>query len=186
MYMKFLKRKNKDYKKLVQGCINNDRRSQETLYKEFFPTMERMIRKHTTDKDQLIDILNNGFLKVFKKLDTFGFQGSLEGWIRKIVYHSMCDYFKKHQKDIRFLVFGEIQNEGRPTRNNHKLHFQDLLNMVSTLPEKHHKVFYMYAIEGYKHQEIGEALNINVNTSKWYLSEARKKLQENFKAELYI
>jgi len=184
--MKFLKRKNKDYKTLVQGCIDNDRRSQEMFYKEFFPTMERMIRKHTTDKDQLIDILNNGFLRVFKKLDTFGFQGSLEGWIRKIVYHSMCDYFKKHQKDIRFLVFGEIQNEGKSTSNNHKLHFQDLLKMVSTLPEKHHKVFYMYAIEGYKHQEIGEALNINVNTSKWYLSEARKKLQENFKAELYI
>ena len=185
MKMNFLKRKNKDYRELVQGCINNDRRSQEALYKEFFPTMERMIRKHTTDKDQLIDILNNGFLRVFQKLDSFGFQGSFEGWIRKIIYHSMCDYFKKHQKDIRFMVFGDIQNDTYPTKSNHKLHFQDLLEMVGTLPEKHHKVFYMYAIEGYKHQEIGEALNINVNTSKWYLAEARKKLQENFKAELY-
>lgn len=184
--MKFLKRKNNDYKNLVQGCINNDRSSQEKLYKEFFPTMERMIRKHTTDKDQLIDILNNGFLRVFQKLNTFGFQGSLEGWIRRIVYHSMCDYFRKHQKDIRFMVFGDIQQENISTKNGHKLHFQDLLKMVNSLPEKHHKVFYMYAIEGYKHHEIGETLNINVNTSKWYLAEARKKLQENFKAELYI
>ncbi len=184
--MNFFKRKNKDYKELVNGCSNNDRKSQEALYKEFFPAMERMIRKHTTDRDQQIDILNNGFLRVFKKIDSFSFQGSLEGWIRRIVYHSMCDYFRKHQKDIRFMVFGDILKETLASKESNNLHFQDLLNMVNTLPEKYHRVFYMYAIEGYKHQEIGEALNINANTSKWYLAEARKKLQENFKAELYI
>lgn len=184
--MKFLKRRNKDYRDLVQGCAKNDRNAQEALYKEFFPTMERMIRKHTTDKDQMIDIINNGFLRVFQKIEFYSFQGSLEGWIRKIVYHSMCDYFRKHSKDIRFLVFGDIQPDSVSGKNQHKLHFQDLMNMVNTLPERHHKVFYMYAIEGYKHHEIGEALDISVNTSKWYLSEARKKLQQNFKAELYI
>jgi len=184
--MKFLSRKNKDYHELVQGCIDNNRESQEALYKEFFPSMERMIRKHTTDKDQLIDIVNNGFLRVFKKIEYYSFQGSLEGWIRKIVYHSMCDYFRKHSKDIKFLVFGDIHLDTKTDRNQHKLHFQDLMNMVNTLPEKHHKVFFMYAIEGYKHHEIGEALQISVNTSKWYLSEARKKLQKNFKAEFYI
>ena len=184
--MKFLKRKNNDYRELVQGCVSNNRKAQEELYKEFFPAMERMIRKHTTDKDQMIDIINNGFLRVFQKIEFFGFQGSLEGWIRKIIYHSMCDYFRKHSKDIRFMVFGDIQSDAISGKNNHKLHFQDLMNMVNTLPERHHKVFFMYAIEGYKHQEIGEELKISVNTSKWYLSEARKKLQQNFKAELYI
>ncbi len=184
--MKFLKRKNNDYRELVQKCASNDRKAQEALYKEFFPVMERMIRRHTTDKDQLIDILNNGFLKVFQKIEFYSFQGSFEGWIRKIIYHSMCDYFRKHSKDIRFMVFGDIQPDTVSGKNQHKLHFQDLMRMVDTLPERHHKVFYMYAIEGYKHQEIGDALKISVNTSKWYLSEARKKLQQNFKAELYI
>lgn len=182
--MRLIPNKNKEYKALVQGCISNNRKSQEELYKLFFPAMERMIRKHTTDKDQMMDIINNGFLRVFKKLDTFNFQGSLEGWIRKIVYHSMCDYFKKHSKDIKFLVFGHIDYNIKAQTSN-KLDFQDLMRMVKTLPEKYNKVFYMYAIEGYKHQEIGKALNINENTSKWYLSEARKKLQANFKAELY-
>ena len=84
------------------------------------------------------------------------------------------------------MVFGDIQPDSVSGKNQHKLHFQDLMRMVDTLPERHHKVFYMYAIEGYKHQEIGDALEISVNTSKWYLSEARKKLQQNFKAELYI
>lgn len=176
-------RKEQTLDQLIAGCLKNDRKSQEKLYRQFFPTMERMIRRHTNDKDQIIDIINNGFLKVFKKLDSYGHQGSFEGWVRKIIYHSMCDYFKKYEKDLKFLVFGTLDYDVRVKTGN-DLYYQDLMKMVDSLPEKQHQVFRLYCIEGYKHHEIAEQLNFSPNTSKWYLAEARKKLQNQYKAEL--
>jgi len=181
--MQLFPRQEENLDQLISGCLKNDRKSQERLYRRFFPVMERMIRRHTIDKDQVIDILNNGFLKVFKKLDTYNFQGSFEGWIRKIVYHCMCDYFKKYEKDIKFLVFGTLNYDVK-LRTGNDLYFQDLMKMVDSLPEKQHQVFCLYCIEGYKHAEIAELLNFSHNTSKWYLAEARKRLQDQYKAEL--
>jgi len=144
--------------------------------------MEMMIRKHTRDDDQVVDILNNAFLRVFKKIDTYNFKGSFEGWIRKISYHAMCDYFRKYAKDIRYLVFDDKEYE-LSTNPNHTLYFQDLINMINKLPQKHLRVFTMYAIDGLKHEDIANELEMNINTSKWYLSESRKKLQEMYKVE---
>ena len=78
---------------LVEGCLKNDRFSQEMLYRKYFPAMMRMIQRYTQDREAAMDILNTGFLRVFKKLDTFAFSGSLEGWIRRLIFHSLFDYF---------------------------------------------------------------------------------------------
>jgi len=162
---------------LVQGCANNDRKYQELLYRRYFRSMMYMCMKHTADRDLAMQIVNNGFLRVFKKIDTYAFKGSLEGWIRRIVFHSISDFYKKHSKYVQFLVFEE-KEEKIPEEALEKMYAEDILNMVNTLPPATKKVFQLYAIEGYTHKEIGVQLQISEGTSKWHLSAARKALKK--------
>ena len=161
---------------LVAGCIKNDRRCQEILYRKYFQRMIYMCRRYTDDPDIAMEIVNNGFLRVFKKLDTFSFKGSLEGWIRRIVYHSLSDYFKKNSKYLQFLVFEERDAVIEETALNNA-YVEDILKMVDLLPPATQRIFKLYAIEGLTHPEISKKVNISIGTSKWHLSEARKKLQ---------
>lgn len=171
-------KKRKDYsdEELVHGCVQNSRIYQEVLYRKYFATMMHMCLRYTDDRDKAMEIVNNGFLRVFKKINTFSFKGSLEGWVRKLVYHSLSDYFKKNSKYLHFLVFEE--RDARVEENAlEKFYAEDILKMVDTLPPATQRVFRLYAIEGYTHVEIAKEIDISVGTSKWHLSEARKKLK---------
>ena len=171
---------NIDWQQHIKGCARNDRKSQEFLYRHFFPIMERMVLRYTQDEDQLIDILNNGFLKVFQKIESYSGKGSFEGWIRRIIYHSISDYFRAGQKDLKFLIFENEYSKEPEEKQENKLYYQELISLVNKLPEMHMKIFHLYAIEGYSHKEISEQLNINSSTCRWYLSEARKQLQKEY------
>ncbi len=163
-------------KTTIEGCKNNDRKCQEKLYKEYFPTMMGMCMRYVHDKDRAAAIVNDGFLKVFKKINQFEFRGSLEGWIRRIVFHSMSDNIKKNANYLKFMVFEEHDNNYSNDVMN-KLYEEDILKLIDHLPPASAEVFVLYAIQGFNHKEIAEARNISVGTSKWHLSEARKKLQ---------
>ncbi len=165
---------------LISACKENNRVAQEILYRHFFPIMEKMVLRYTQDDDQIIDILNDGFMRVFKKISLFENKGSFEGWIRKIVYHSISNYFRSNKKDLKFLIYEDEFRDEPTTAAKHGLYYQDLLSLIDKLPEKHMKVFHLFAIEGYDHAEISERLNLNKNTCRWYLVEARKILQKEF------
>ena len=172
----FKTRKNYSEKEIVEGCLQNDRHCQELLYRAHFAKMIAMCMRYTDDRDIAMEIVNNGFLRVFKKLNTFSFKGSLEGWIRKLVYHSLSEYFKKHSKYLQFLVFEDYDK----SVNAHVLtdmFEEDLLKMVDTLPPATKEVFRLYAIEGFTHPEIAKHASISVGTSKWHLAAAREKLK---------
>jgi len=123
-----------------------------------------------------MDIVNNGFLRVFKKLHTFKFKGSLEGWIRRLVYHSISEHFKRNAKYIQHIVLEEKDDSCRENAYQN-LFFEDILKMVDRLPPATKDVFKLYAIEGYTHAEIAVNLGISEGTSKWHLSNARTKLK---------
>ncbi len=160
------------------------------------------LRYANGDRERAFEILNDGFLRVFKKINTFEGKGSLQGWIRKLVFHAISDYFKANRQYITSVVleendFKEPQNdvytEGGGNSNHSalgQLYFEDLLKLVDTLPPATREVFRLYAIEGYTHFEISERLNISVGTSKWHLSNAREKLkamiEHNSKMRLII
>ncbi len=170
-------KKNYTEQELVTGCTNNERRAQEALYRRFFPEMMRMCRRYTRDEDTAIEIVNNGFLRVFKKIHTFAFKGSLEGWVRRLVYHSMADHFRDNARYLNFLVL-EDRDEAIPERGHEVFYEEDILRAVRTLPPVSQEVFRLYAIEGYSHAEIAASLSISEGTSKWHLSTARQKLRE--------
>lgn len=168
------------YKAIIEGCKANDRKSQELLYRTFFDKMIGMCRRYTLDEDQQITIVNDGFLKVFKKIDQYTYKGSFEGWVRRLVFTSLSDYFRKENKYLKFMIF-ETQDVKMSAASEESLYYQDVIKLVDLLPEKTKDVFMKYAIEGYTHKDIGFELGISEGTSKWYLSEARKKLQQLLK-----
>lgn len=162
--------------KIIQGCIDNNRAAQEKLYRMFFPKMYAMCYRHTKDEDKTLMILNDGFLKVFKNIDSYNGSGSFEGWVRRLIYNCLSDFFRKENKYLNVMLFEEKEKKSE-YKVLDSLYYEDLLKLVEKLPGNTHKVFNMYAIEGYNHREIAEILNISEGTSKWHLSEARKKLQ---------
>ncbi len=165
------------YRKLIDGCKANDRKCQEELYRLFFDKMLSMCRRYTQDEDQQISIINDGFLKVFKKIDQYKFEGSFEGWVRRLVFTSLSDYFRKENKYLKFMIF-EKEDTPIAALPEESLYFQDIIELVNLLPNKTKQVFHMYAIEGYTHKDIGVEMQISEGTSKWHLFEARKKLQQ--------
>lgn len=172
-----LQKKKHTEQEIIQGCIGNNRRYQEMLYRTYFDTMMRMIRRYTTDEDKAIEILNNGFLKVFKKIGTFRGEGSFEGWIRRIIYHSVSDFFKKESGYLKFIVLEDAEKD-EPQVALQGLYYDDLIQIINALPERSRQVFSLYAVEGYSHKEIADQLEISEGTSKWHLSNAREQLKK--------
>lgn len=167
---------------MVDGCTRNDRRFQEILYRHFFTSMMQMCRRYTRDPEVAMTICNDGFLRVYKKIHTYRARGSLEGWIRRIVYHAMSDHFRRESRYIQFMVFEDFDKSSH-ARALTDLYYEDLLDMIKKLPDNTQKVFSLYAIEGFNHREIGELMQMSENTSKWHLANARKKLQALIKSK---
>ncbi len=161
----------------MAGCVANDRRAQEALYRRFFPEMMRMVRKYTKDEDTAIEVVNNGMMRVFKKIHTYANKGSLEGWVRRLVYHCMADFYRENARYLHFLVLDD-HDQSVPERGLESFYEEDILKVLKTLPPISQDVFRMYAIEGYSHAEIAENLKMSEGTSKWHLSTARQKLRE--------
>ena len=165
---------------LIKGCVNNDRRCQEVLYRKYFDTMWQMVRKHCADEEEALSVLNMGFLKVFQNVGSFAFKGSFEGWIRRVIYHVLIEHMRQKSKYMQFIILDESQSSkmGKEQSTLDRMYADDLLILLDHLPPMSAKVFQMYAIEGYNHREIGELLGMSENTSKWHLANARKHLQE--------
>lgn len=161
---------------IIQGCIDNNRKYQEILYKQYFSKMMSMCYRYTSDEDRAISIVNDGFLKVFKKIETYSGKGSFEGWIRRIVFHCLSDHFRKEKSYLKFLIFEDHDRATQET-NADDLYYEDLIKIVETLPTKTQTVFKLFAIEGYSHKEIAQQIGVTEGTSKWHLSEARRLLK---------
>lgn len=162
---------------LIEGSLKNDRFYQELLYRKYAPNMLSMCYRHTREQHEALEIVNNGFLKVFQKLDQYQGQGSFEGWIRTIVFRALSDFFRKKNRSIHFLEL-DNRDEVKASSPLQELYFEDLLEIIQRLPDQMRKIFSLYAIEGYTHKEIAELLDMKEGTSKWYLSEARKQLKQ--------
>ncbi len=162
---------------IIQGCRSNDRKSQEQLYRHYFPMMMSMCLRYTSDREKAAEIVNDGLLKVFTKIEQYGHNGSFEGWVRRIVFRSLSDTMRKDSNYLKFMVFDEYE-----LKSNHNaldnLYEADILKLLSSLPRASREVFVLYAIQGYSHKEIAKQKGISVGTSKWHLSEARKRLQK--------
>ena len=127
--------------------------------------------------------MNDGFIKIFKKLDKYSPGLSFKGWLRKVMINSAIDYYRRNEKHYHSLDIshGKYETSGETILD--KLSEQDIIEAIQRLPPSYRMVFNLYVIEGYKHEEIANQLNISVGTSKSNLAIARNKLQKIVIAE---
>ena len=166
---------------LIAGCINGERRMQEELYRRFSPKMYAVCLRYAGKADEAEDILQEGFIKIFKKLSTFRGEGSFEGWIRRIFVNTSIEHFRR--KNYLQPVTEKEENtiEGKYLSVLDNLAEKDILGLIKELSPGYRTVFNLYVVEGYTHKEIGDILGISEGTSKSQLSRAKVILQEMVK-----
>lgn len=163
------------------GCLQNDRKCQEQLYRLLAPRMLAVCMRYATDKDEAQDILQEGFIKMFRNMNNYRGEGSLEGWIRRIMVHCAISRYRKLKPMILVDDFAGEEAAAMPVNkayNDNGLEAKDLMKLVQNLPKTYRSVFNMYAIEGYSHQEIGSSLGMSELLSRTTLHRARALLKD--------
>jgi len=163
---------------LWAGCLKNDRKQQELLYRALAPKMLAVCMRYATDRDEAQDILQEGFIKMFNNAHKYRGEGSLEGWVRRIMVHCAISRYRKAKSVVLVDDFSDDSFQSTNHYNTHGLEVKDLLKIIQKLPQAYRSVFNMYAIEGYSHQEIGQTLGISELLSRTNLCRARAILKD--------
>jgi len=169
---------------LIKGCISSDRRMQEELYRRFSPRMYAVCLRYAGNAEEAEDILQEGFIKVFKKMDSFRNEGSFEGWIRRIFVNTAIEHFRRKKYLLPVTEKEENTIEGKYTSVLDELGAKDILALIQELSPGYRTVFNMYVVEGYTHKEIADQLGISEGTSKSQLSRAKVILQDMVRSHI--
>lgn len=165
---------------LIQRAIKNNREAQHVLFELHAPKMLSVCRYYIRNMQHAEEAMLNGFFKVFSNLKNYRSEGSFEGWIRKIMVRESISFLRQ-QKNIEFSLEDVNLKKEQSSAIETNFEVADIQQLIDALPEGYKMVFVMYAIEGYKHQEISNILDISEGTSKSQLFKARKVLQEKIK-----
>lgn len=163
---------------LIKGCLQGNRRMQEELYRRLSPRMYAVCLRYAGKAEEAEDILQEGFIKVFKKIDSFRGDGSFEGWVRRIFVNTAIEHFRRKRYLMPVTEREENMIEGKYTSALDDLGAKDILALVQELSPGYRTVFNMYVVEGYTHREIADMLGISEGTSKSQLSRAKVILQD--------
>ena len=164
---------------LIAGCRKGNRASQIKLYEHFYSYGMSVALPYANSREEALEILNDGFLKVFLKIDQYKKDFPFKPWLRRILIHTAIDYHRKHHKikqlEDRRLPVGNSFSSNMGLEN---LQYQDLIKLIHQLPPAYRLTFNMNVLEGMSHKEIAEQLGISIGTSKSNLARARMKLQD--------
>ena len=172
---------------LIQGCIEGNRHSQNQLYELFVLKMFAVCLRYSKSREEAEDILQEGFVQVFRSLKNFRYEGSFEGWVRKIMVYCAIQHYRSKPKMHRVVNIETAEAEESGEENiTSLLSKKELLEMVQALPPAYRMVFNLYVFEGMKHREIAEHLGISEGTSKSNFFDAKVILQRAVNNSLKI
>jgi RNA polymerase sigma-70 factor (ECF subfamily) len=179
-------------KAIVEGCVREERKCQQMIFEMYYGKMMSACLRYISDRDEAQDVLQDGFIKVFNSIAKFDFNGSFEGWVRRIVVNTAIDHIRKKKKDIFQVtdyefIMNNYSEEADDVENDSiysNLNNQEIIDAIKQLSPAYRTVFSMYVIDGYSHQQIADLLNINIGTSKSNLAKARMNLQKVLKEKL--
>ncbi|MGI9552550.1 MAG: RNA polymerase sigma factor [Aurantibacter sp.] len=175
----------KNEKQLIKKSAFGSREAQQRLYDKYAPKMLAVCRQYVKDLQFAEDVMVDGFVKVFKNLDSFRFEGSFEGWIRRIMIRESITFLRKRQ----FVVYDDEiyeRNEPGGISDSSEMDAEYIQQLIDDLPSGYKLVFVLHTIEGYKHHEIAEMLQISEGTSRSQLFKSRRLLQEQLKKQNII
>lgn len=162
---------------IIRGCQQQSREAQKALYDRFSPVMFGVCKRYCKNREDAEDVLINGLFKAMNNIHQYKGSGNFEGWVRRIIVNEALMFLRKRQK---ITVEIEEYHMDAPQGGNieDELAAQDILELLSQLPIGYRTVFNMYVLDGMKHREIAEALEISINTSKSQLILAKKRMQD--------
>ena len=163
---------------IIAGCLHNDATAQRELFNTYSPKMLSVCYRFAHNREDAEDMLQEGFIKVFTQIHTFQNKGSFEGWIRRIMVHTSINFLKKYKKFSESLDLTSAENLAAQEESIASImQSKQVVECIRLLPIGYKTVLNLFAIEGYKHQEIAELLSIHEGTSKSQLAQARRILQ---------
>lgn len=166
-------------KLIILGCRSRNQLSQFKLYEHFYGYGMSIVLRYCSQEPEAMEVLNDGFLKVFKKIEYYNDDFPFKLWLRRILINTAIDYYRKKIKEPMHLnLVSEDYNFGAEMPLPEIAPEADLLPIVQQLPTAYRMVFNLYVMEEYKHHEIAEMLDISVGTSKSNLARAKNKLRE--------
>jgi RNA polymerase sigma-70 factor (ECF subfamily) len=167
---------------LIKRCLDGDADAQKQLYERYAPKLWPVCLRYAKNKMSAEDIMQEGFIRIYKYLGYYKGDGSFEGWLRRTMVNTAINYYKKNlkQADDRNIdfVYG-LKNDDVDAVS--KMTAEEIVSVVQTLPDGYRTIFNLFVIEGYPHKEIANILGISENTSKSQLSRARVILQEKLR-----
>ena len=169
----------------IEGCKHNQRASQKMIYLAFYDYAKAIFeQQYSGRKEDLEEILNDSFLKIFKHVEQFRPAhedkiNCFKGWLKKIVINTAIDHYRKNApyKHYIGLNFGSFDFTGESGNGLHELFYREIMRSIQELSPSYRKVLWLYIVEGFRHHEIAKCLGISIGTSKSNLSKARKQLQ---------
>jgi RNA polymerase sigma factor (sigma-70 family) len=164
---------------ILKGCLQNEPAAQRELYNRYSPKMLSVCYRFAHNREDAEDMLQEGFIKIFSQMHTFGNRGAFEGWIRRIIVHTCINILKKNKKfnesvDIIHATGAMVREESVPSIVQAK----QIVECIRMLPIGYRTVLNLYAIEGYSHREIGMMLDIEESTSRSQYTRAKAMLEE--------
>lgn len=166
---------------LIKGCLAKNPKSQKALFDTFAPTMYAICYRYAKNSDQAKDLLQEGFIKVYTKLVEFKFEGSFEGWLKRIFINHALEYIRKELRQPDMINLEDVHDLSSDSFQFHGLDAAKILAQIQKLPTGYRTVINLFIIEGYSHKEIAELLGISENTSKTQLHKGRHMLQKMLK-----
>lgn len=175
---------------LVKDCIKNNRLAQETLYKQYAATMLGVCYRYTKSIEDAEDVLQEGFVKVFRNIEKFRNEGDLGAWIRRIMVNTALTYLNKHNRYKKDMQLDDIHVHPIADENpDLQIETKQLIETIRTLPSGYQTIFNLVAIEGFSHVEIANIMHVNINTIRSQYKRARtmiiKKLSQNQVSTFY-
>jgi RNA polymerase sigma factor (sigma-70 family) len=171
---------------LIKGCTEDNSRSQKLLFDRYSRKMMGICLRYAANRQEAEDMLQDGWIKVFRNIKSFRFEGSVEGWIKRVIVNTCLENLRKNKMQYSDIEIERIEEMGFIKTAPDSLTANDLLKMIHRLPSGYRSVFNLFAIEGYTHKEIGKMLTISEGTSKSQYSRARTYLQRMLELEKKI
>lgn len=168
-------------KKLIKQCADNDRKAQEEIYQLFSGKLFSICLKYSKNKQEAQDNFQDGFVTIFEKIGQFKFNGSFEGWMKRVMINTV--FMKYRNKTVLNIVTEDIPDEVIVDIDDDEISLDFLLNLIQSLPDRYRMVFNLYVLDGHSHKEISKMLQIAEGTSKSNLARARAILKQ--KIEFY-